>query len=76
MLKEVSNSFIAGIPDVSKAYQASIKGVTAESPTIEADLPNKPPTNSAIFTKIDLLQKTLIKNLTWLMKLLHLKEPW
>ncbi|CAK8571204.1 unnamed protein product [Lathyrus sativus] len=32
-LKAVSNSFITGISDVSEAYQAAIKGVTAESPT-------------------------------------------
>ncbi|KAI5403707.1 hypothetical protein KIW84_051030 [Lathyrus oleraceus] len=29
----ISNSFITGISDVSEAYQAAIKGVTAESPT-------------------------------------------
>ncbi|PNY02948.1 hypothetical protein L195_g026269, partial [Trifolium pratense] len=32
-LEAVSNSFVTGISDVTEAYQASIKGVTAESPT-------------------------------------------
>ncbi|XP_004498174.1 uncharacterized protein [Cicer arietinum] len=33
-LEAVSNSFITGISDVTEAYQAAIKGVTAESPTV------------------------------------------
>ncbi|KAL5070896.1 hypothetical protein RYX36_021783 [Vicia faba] len=32
-LEAVSNSFITGISDVSEAYQAAIKGATAESPS-------------------------------------------
>lgn len=33
-LEAVSNSFTTGISDVTEAYQAAIKGVTAESPTV------------------------------------------